>query len=213
MRGHARRLGVGGGTDGVKDSADITDEDFGVKQLRVYLTGSHSTGKTTLARWISAEYNLPLITEVARSLIAEKERTLADFRVDIDAASLFQRQILERQISKEEEHAAGFVSDCSFDNLAYASNHTLAVSKLFELAKHYAESLNEKDAVVFFVRPHRHMLKDDGVRLIGSWEEVVRIDGMVKMLLELHDIDYVSLDSDNMVERTRAVRAVLRHYQ
>jgi nicotinamide riboside kinase len=181
-----------------------------MNKLRVYLTGAHSTGKTTLARWISIEYNLPLITEVARSIVAEQETNLASFRTDLDAAKVFQSEIMRRQKDCEFGRT-NFVSDRAFDNIAYAANHTISMSEIHRKSAEYAESLSDMDAVVFFVRPHRHLLKEDGVRLIGSWEEVVRIDGMVKMLLELHDIDYISLDSDNMVERTRAVRGVLRH--
>ena len=35
---------------------------------RVYLVGAHSTGKTTLARYIRDHYGLPMISEVARSV-------------------------------------------------------------------------------------------------------------------------------------------------
>ena len=37
---------------------------------RIYLVGAHSTGKTTLARWIRDRYRLPMISEVARGVLA-----------------------------------------------------------------------------------------------------------------------------------------------
>ena len=43
---------------------------------RIYLVGAHSTGKTTLARWIRDRYRLPMIAEVARGVLAEMEARL-----------------------------------------------------------------------------------------------------------------------------------------
>ena len=40
--------------------------------MRIYFVGSHATGKTTMTRWVSRRYGLPMITEVARSVLAEK---------------------------------------------------------------------------------------------------------------------------------------------
>jgi len=59
------------------------------------------------------------------------------------------------------------------------------------------------------VRPHQSLLKDDGVRAGVSWDSVLRIDGMVKLMLEQHQISYLPLDSVSMQERVRAVEFVL----
>ena len=41
--------------------------------MKVYFVGSHATGKTELARFVSRAYKLPLISEVARAVLAEME--------------------------------------------------------------------------------------------------------------------------------------------
>ncbi len=51
---------------------------------RIYLVGAHSTGKTTLARWVRDRYGLPMIAEVARGVLAEMEERLDALRSDID---------------------------------------------------------------------------------------------------------------------------------
>jgi hypothetical protein len=66
-----------------------------------------------------------------------------------------------------------------------------------------------REGVVFFVRPHQSLLKDDGVRAGVSWDSVLRIDGMVKLMLEQHQISYLPLESVSMQERVRAVEFVL----
>jgi len=47
------------------------------------------------------------------------------------------------------------------------------------------------------------------VRAGVEWEEVVRIDGMVKLLLELFRIPYIPVASLAMQERVRLVERVL----
>jgi len=58
---------------------------------------------------------------------------------------------------------------------------------------------------VFFLRPHASLLKADGVRAGVSWDEVVRIDGMVKLMLEQYRVKYLPVESVSMQERVRAV--------
>jgi len=41
--------------------------------MRVYFSGCHGSGKSTLARCVSEHYKLPMITEVARQVLSEKE--------------------------------------------------------------------------------------------------------------------------------------------
>lgn len=177
--------------------------------LRIYIAGAHSTGKTTLARWIARTYKLPLVTEVARSVLAELEIPLESLRVDLDRTATFQKEVFRRQ--NEQERLAGnrFVSDRTFDNLAYACHHTIALSEIAKDLGDYSERLHSPGSLVFFVRPHHDLLKEDGVRASVTWEEIVRIDGMVKLLLELHDVDYIAIDTLNMAERARTVRGVL----
>ena len=63
---------------------------------------------------------------------------------------------------------------------------------------------------MFFLRPHQELLKDDGVRAGVSWDSVLRIDGMIKLMLEQHRIPYLPIESASMQERARAVDFVLK---
>ena len=63
--------------------------------------------------------------------------------------------------------------------------------------------------LVFFLRPHRELLREDGTRAAVQWEEVLRIDGMVKLLLELFGVPYIPVESLSMQERVRLVERVL----
>lgn len=177
--------------------------------FRVYLVGSHSTGKTTLARYIRDHYGLPMISEVARSILAEMEVSLDRLRSDVDAVSRYQMQVFRRQVEAERRMTGGFVSDRAFCNLAYMANHATNMAEVFRdpMLEEYMQSVAE--GVVFFVRPHRELLEEDGVRAGVNWKEVLTIDGMVKLFLELWGIPYVALSTLSMQERVRTIDAVL----
>lgn len=182
--------------------------------MRIYFVGAHATGKTTMARWVSQRYGLPMITEVARGVLAELETNFDALRTDMDKVAEYQRKVFERQIATERLQERGFVSDRAFDNLAYAAEHTTILADIMyhdggEELRRYMEWV--ASGLVFFVRPQPRMLKEDGVRAGVDWDSVVRIDGMVKLLLEQFRIHYLPIDTPSMQERVRAVEFVLSH--
>jgi nicotinamide riboside kinase len=180
--------------------------------MRIYFVGSHATGKTTMTRWVSRRYGLPMITEVARAVLAELETNFDTLRTDMERVGDYQRRVFERQIAIERMQDKGFVSDRAFDNLAYAAEHAMVLGDIMAEdsgieVRSYMEWVC--NGLVFFVRPHRSLLKEDGVRAGVDWDSVVRIDGMVKLLLEQFRIRYLPIDTPSMQERIRAVEFVL----
>ncbi len=177
--------------------------------MRIYFVGSHATGKTTLCRYVSKRYGLPMITEVARQVLAEMETSLDSLRADVNLVGEYQMAVYERQVAVEKLQSAGFVSDRAFDNLAYAAEHTTVVADIMS-APSFGEYMDwVRNGLVFFLRPHPSLLAEDGVRAGVSWDSVVRIDGMVKLMLEQHRIQYMPIESVGMQERVRAVEFVL----
>ena len=175
---------------------------------RIYLVGAHSTGKTTLARWVRDRYGLPMISEVARGVLAEMEDQLDNIRSDLDIVDDYQRQVFDRQILAEQEQDGDFVSDRAFCNLAYAAHHATILSDLAidPRLRDYMDSV--RGGLVFFLRPHRELLREDGVRAGCEWEEVIRIDGMVKLMLEMFGVPYIPVDCLPMQERVRLIERV-----
>lgn len=177
--------------------------------MRIYFVGSHATGKTTLCRYVSRRYGLPMISEVARAVLAEMEMSLDSLRTDIDLVADYQRRVFERQVTVEKLQQGGFVSDRAFDNLAYAAEHTTIVADMLSdpMFQEYMTWVSK--GIVFYLRPHPSLLREDGVRAGIDWDSVVRIDGMVKLLLEQHRVAYLPVESVSMQERVRAVEFVL----
>jgi len=178
---------------------------------RIYFVGSHRTGKTTCAKWAKDRYKLPMITELARTVLAERDGDLGPLRTDLKATAEYQTEVFRRQIQSERAQDGGFVSDRSFDNLAYAAEFTDddAFPQLMESQelKEYVEWV--KGGIVFFIRPHRRLLLTDSVNKEVDWEQVLRIDGMVKLMLKLFRINYLPIHAVDMEERVRTMRFAL----
>lgn len=180
------------------------------RAMRIYFVGAHATGKTTLARYVRDRYGLKLISEVARSVLAEMEVSLDRLRSNVDLVNKYQLAVFRRQIEAERDLGDAFVSDRAFCNLAYTANHGTVMAELFR-----DPALDEymrwvAGGLVFFVRPHPDLVQSDGVRAALRWEDVVLIDGMVKLLLEMYAIPYITVSTLAMQERVRLVDEVVR---
>ena len=181
--------------------------------MRIYFIGAHSTGKTTMARYVSKRTGLPLLPEVARMVLAERELSMETLRSDLDTVDSFQREIFKRQIQIEHDLKA-FVSDRSFDNLAYAAQHARVLQDILEekSLREYIDKMRQDDVVLFYIRPVKATLRNDGVREQIDWDELVRIDGAIKFMLEMWGLKYFMVYSSSMQERARLVDAVLSKY-
>lgn len=178
--------------------------------MKIYFIGAHSTGKTTCARYVSETHNIPMITEVARTILAEKELRLDVLRTDLNAVDEFQTKTFFRQI-KEEDKYNDFVSDRSLDCLAYAAQHSRVLPKLIGSNEFlsYLDVLRKPDTIIFFVRPSKATLKEDGVREALNWDGIIAIDAMVKIMLEMFNLRYFQINTDNMQERAHFINSIL----
>lgn len=178
--------------------------------MKVYFIGAHSTGKTTLSRYVASKYEMPLLPEVARLVLAERELSMDSLRMDLGIVNSFQKEIFIRQLSVEKE-IQNFVSDRCFDNLAYAAQHSTILKEMLDMPelKNYVEKMRSPDVFLFFVRPSRATMKDDGVREQVDWEEVLKIDAMIKFMLEMWGLKYFVIATSGMQERARLIDAIL----
>jgi len=179
--------------------------------MKIYIAGAHSTGKTSIARILAKEYKLPLLNEVARTVLAEKELGLESLRIDLDIVDDYQKEVFFRQLEEEDKYES-FVSDRTFDNLAYAAQHSRVLASIInsERLKEYIEKLRKDDVYLFFIRPSKVTLKDDGVREKICWDGVVAIDAMIKFMFELFDLNYITINSNSMQERIKTIKTIIR---
>jgi nicotinamide riboside kinase len=176
--------------------------------MKVYFIGAHSTGKTTCARYVSEKYGIPMITEAARAVLSEQELQLDSMRYNMKLVNDYQKKVLLRQFQEEKKHSS-FVSDRSFDCLAYTAQHSQVLSELLALPELQEYIKELRGQFIFFVRPSKVTLKADGVRETINWEGVVEIDAMVKFMLKMWELPYYQINMDNMQERVCLIDTVL----
>lgn len=188
------------------------------RPLRIEVVGSHAVGKSVLVRHIAAKYDLPILDEIARIEIAKMGGGFDALRTDLAAVTRFQRNVFASQL-RVGQGVDRYVSDRAFDNIAYAAEsaeHGTAAAMwrspaCRQYVRRIAETVRSKQGAVFFVRPGVTP-RGDGVRAEGDLDVggVCRIDGMVKLLLELGDVPYVPIATTNFQERAAIVEGVLR---
>lgn len=178
--------------------------------MKIYFIGSTSVGKTTLARYTSEKLKLPLLTEVARTVLAEKELQIDSLRTNIEVVNSYQKEIFLRQI-KEEQKYSKFVSDRSFDCLAYTAQYASNLKELIDTQeyKEYMTNIHSKDVKIFFIRPTKATLKADGVRENLVWDNIIAVDAMIKFLIEMNDLKYIPINTESMQERIKLINTVL----
>lgn len=91
--------------------------------IRIAFTGSSGTGKTTLARYLTAYYGLSFNPIGARS-VADSMGYASPYDVDKDGRRLeMQRKIVREKRQWEDEHASFVTDRTTVDNLAYTALH------------------------------------------------------------------------------------------
>ena len=179
--------------------------------MRIYFSGAHSTGKSTLARYVSQKHNLPMVSETARMILSEQEMQIDTLRYDLDVTDRYQQQVFDRQVLEEQKYPS-FVSDRSIiDVLAYSSQHARILPQLMRSPElePCLSILREPDSFIFFVKPSKATLRADGVREAINWEGVVSIDAMIKFMLRMWDLPHFQINMDNMQERVQLIDSVL----
>lgn len=181
--------------------------------FRIYLVGAHSTGKSTLCRWISNKYRIPMITEIARQVLTEMEKDLDEIRSNIDLLNEYQKRIFLRQFKTEQLIDKTTVIDRSIDCLIYnglygTNLNTLTKTKDYES---FIKMLQEKNSLIFFIRPDKEMIREQSVRASMDmiWENIVEFDGALKLFLEISGIEYMPVKSNLQQERRKIISYVL----
>lgn len=125
--------------------------------LRIAVSGTHNSGKTTLAQWISEEYGIRYVGEQARNLL-EKSYDFSELEVNIERFKKFQREVLDGQIADlESVKNDSFVMDRTpVDSLAYVhyqlssqKSSDMRYYKSYERDVEYAMSLLPYNEIFF----------------------------------------------------------------
>jgi len=190
---------------------DIAQQPVGEVKFRnlgmryVFVCGASSSGKTTLVNAFLKRYSgWSTIAEIGRNLLKEMNISRDDLEGEVQKQ--FQRRILELQNEKENLLSSfSYISDRGIDNLVY--------SKIY-CGDEYFQNLLETDSAMeciaryrspqsrnFLLIPYEEYWKDDGVRMISTFEECLRFTEVMKWLFEYLKIPYCCIDQHSLDER------------
>lgn len=100
--------------------------------MRIAFTGPESCGKSTLAKWVSEKYNLPLSEEFAREFLAQKE---SYFQEDLDS-------ITTGQLIDWQKKGPKFVADTEMTVLKIWSEYRFKNTSHLILAAHKKQAFD-----------------------------------------------------------------------
>lgn len=137
--------------------------------ISVTISGSHSTGKTTLVNELKKK--LPswnVLSETARKVINKENIIPKDIEKDIDKKIYFQKEIINSQIQEEillRKKGNNFICDRGiFDPIGYGNNlpKSIKMALEYKILRHYKK--NPYNLVLFL--PPILDIEDDGTRIM-----------------------------------------------
>jgi len=157
--------------------------------MKIGISGSHGTGKTSLAKKLSKQFDLPLITEVAR-----------DVNIMLLKGNQYcqaQRDILIKQIEEEGKYQS-FVSDRTvIDNLAYfisICSHIVSIKEIKWYVNEARNHISVYDKIYYL--PIKFELVDNGFRFTEMSVQK-NIDDIIRSILYLWNIEFEEIKNGN----------------
>jgi predicted ATPase len=192
--------------------------------IRIYLCGSHSCGKTTLANEVANRHTLFLVKEAAREIIEKEKIDLVSLRANATEADRFQSSLGHAHRLRHYEAIQkigffediddvyqGYVFDRGPDNLVYSALFSTNAAEQYKISSRYIDTLKHKDARVFLIDPHPDLMEDDGVRDHMDLQTAWTITHGIAMLLEWNNVPYIRIQTPILTERIKLIDSVIKY--
>lgn len=172
----------------IRGLLNIEDDDLAV---RIGICGAHGTGKSTLARRLSNELNIPLIEQVSRTVKG------MGYRINKNSDVLSQVAIWLGQLHEQLEYEHFITDRTLIDHFSYAS--WLNEHKEFGIDKHIINAMGnitsnivQSQYSVIFYLPISWSLKANGIRSTDKRYQQ-EIDELILRYLNSFDVEYIPL--------------------
>ncbi|XP_076077633.1 uncharacterized protein LOC143048073 [Mytilus galloprovincialis] len=188
-----------------------------MSMCRIYLSGAHSTGKTTILNDLKPFLNVQFEEEIARGVIRKFGWKRDDFLPETQPENFLKlnEEILRRQIQTDEENSLmfkDFIADRCIDPLIYVQKYIgdEASRKLRELPGVFEWTDRLKTALIFVVKPQKECIVDDEIRLSPKLEE---LDAFHNSILREYKLLGISVFEITELDRQKRKAFILEKIQ
>lgn len=194
-----------------------------MKNIKIAISGTFSTGKTTLARALGKEFGMAVIDEQFRKLCeVEGVSSMDEFRSEHEKFQAMLKRARDAHIREENDKRIenkGYVSDTFIlDNYAYdimnvwgGLENWLTVYGSMETAKSLFSGIGDNYDYVVYLYPTIE-IKDDEFRNLDKRYRK-RIDNIIKHLLCYLNPDktvLIKLDENTLEERVAKIKKLVK---
>jgi len=178
---------------------------------RIFLCGSHSVGKTTLADELAKDKKylgeFKRLHEVGRSALKLQNITRDDLSND-DIRYTYQFEVMRLQNEGERKlEGSSYISDRGIDFLAYSKFYYKGEK---DIMKEMLEAPETRDSVmrykeantfIFLIEPSKECLEDDSTRMVSPLKELQEFTSCFKDLFKELEIPYFIISTVPLQER------------
>lgn len=187
---------------------------------RIYLSGAHSTGKTTILKDLKDHLNVRFEEEIARNVIKRLNWNRDEFLPDKCPEKFFRlnEEILRQQILIDETHFksdSDFIADRCIDPIIYVQRYigNTAKEKLFKMTglKEWFDRL--KTALIFVIQPHKECIVDDSIRFPPHFHDLTEFhNAIMTEYQELNIPVYEIVELDRHARHKFIMDKIMRSY-
>jgi len=178
---------------------------------RIFLCGSHSVGKTTLADELAKDKKylgeFKRLHEVGRSALKLQNITRDDLSND-DIRYTYQFEVMRLQNEGERKlEGSSYISDRGIDFLAYSKFYYKGEK---DIMKEMLEAPETRDSImrykeantfIFLIEPSKECLEDDSTRMVSPLKELQEFTSCFKDLFKELEIPYFIISTVPLQER------------
>lgn len=176
--------------------------------VQLIFSGASSIGKTTMAKLISKNLQIPWLPEHAR-IIIKKNRWK---RCDIEKPACFNRLqelIIKEQVKAEKLHLS--ISHCSdisiFDPIIYSKTYKFAgkPDNIEKMGIYKKVDQIYKRPIFIILKPNIITIKDDGIRLMHDLRSARLFNNLLKKTLRKFNMPFIEIFSLSVLSREQEI--------
>jgi len=172
--------------------------------IHLIFAGASSIGKTTMCETVSNRIKIPVISEIARTIISQNgwsRENLTDQNIFFSLQELIIQQMTTQELNlRNKSHC----SDRSiFDPLVYATIYLEEKARKKLASNPVFNTIGQlyQNSIFIIIKPKMETMKDDGIRILPDLESSNTFNRLLIDLLRKYHLLYIEIDATSITDR------------